>query len=196
MRLVRSKKLAPDFTNVGAPCGVGLFGRVEPAKICGYPVDLYSGSESLRTFRRPDAPGKFSDAAVMAVPCILPRGRLAEILPFVISSVAVYGHPPARERITEDEPLAQRLRFLDHYCRAKALAEDLVREAGPAATVVRPSWIIGPRDRHSLPRLVHALRGGWVKVQGTGTNLVNLVHAADVADGLLCPMILAIRLGS
>jgi nucleoside-diphosphate-sugar epimerase len=102
-----------------------------------------------------------------------------------VSSVAVYGHPPARERITEDEPLGQRLRLLDHYCRAKALAEQLVRAAGTAATIVRPSWVIGPRDRHSLPRLVHALRGGWVKIQGTGDNLVNLVHAADVADGAI-----------
>jgi nucleoside-diphosphate-sugar epimerase len=102
-----------------------------------------------------------------------------------VSSVAVYGHPPARPRITEDEPPGQRLRLLDHYCRAKARAEEMAREAGSAVTVVRPSWIFGPRDRHSLPRLVHALRGRWVKVQGRGDNLLNIVHAADVADGAI-----------
>jgi nucleoside-diphosphate-sugar epimerase len=102
-----------------------------------------------------------------------------------VSSVAVYGHPPSRQRITEDEPLGQRLRLLDHYCRAKCLAEDAVREAGLAATVVRPSWIFGPRDRNSLPRFVLALRGGWVKVQGRGDNLLNVVQAADVADGAI-----------
>jgi nucleoside-diphosphate-sugar epimerase len=102
-----------------------------------------------------------------------------------VSSVAVYGHPPPRQRITEDEPLGQRLRLLDHYCRAKRLAEDAVREAGLAATIVRPSWIFGPRDRNSLPRFVRALRGGWVKVQGRGDNLLNIVQATDVAEGAI-----------
>jgi nucleoside-diphosphate-sugar epimerase len=102
-----------------------------------------------------------------------------------VSSVAVYGHPSARKCITEDEPLGQRLRFLDHYCRAKMQAEALVRSLGPAATVVRPSWFYGPRDRNSLPRLVNALRGGWVKILGSGDNLLNLLYAADVADGII-----------
>jgi nucleoside-diphosphate-sugar epimerase len=101
-----------------------------------------------------------------------------------VSSVAVYGHPRPRERITEDEPLGQRLRLLDHYCRAKCRAEEAAREAG-AVTVVRPSWIFGPRDRNSLPRLVQALRDGWVKVLGHGDNLLNIVQAADVADGAI-----------
>jgi 2-alkyl-3-oxoalkanoate reductase len=100
-----------------------------------------------------------------------------------VSSVAVYGHPPRKEWITEDEPLGQRLRFLDHYCRAKVRAEQLVWRSGLGVTVVRPSWIYGPRDRNSLPRLANALRGGWVKIQGAGDNPLNLVHAEDVAEG-------------
>lgn len=102
-----------------------------------------------------------------------------------VSSIAVYGHPPPKDRITEDEPQGQRLRYLDHYCRAKMLAERLVWKFGPEVTVVRPSWIYGPRDRNALPRLVNALRGRWVKIQGTGDNLLNIVHAADVADGVV-----------
>jgi nucleoside-diphosphate-sugar epimerase len=102
-----------------------------------------------------------------------------------VSSVAVYGHPPRRDRITEDEAPGQRLRFLDHYCRAKVRAEALVWGSGLDVTVVRPSWIYGPRDRNSLPRLANALRGRWVKIQGSGAEPLNLVHAADVAEGAL-----------
>jgi nucleoside-diphosphate-sugar epimerase len=102
-----------------------------------------------------------------------------------VSSVAVYGHPPHRERITEDEPLGQRLRLLDHYCRAKIRAEEVVRASGIEATIIRPSWIIGPRDRNSLPRLAQALRGRWVQILGSGKQGLNIVHAADVAGGAI-----------
>ena len=102
-----------------------------------------------------------------------------------VSSIAAYGRPPRKEAITEDEPHGQRLRFLDHYCRAKMRAEEVVWNSGLAVTVVRPSWIYGPRDRNGLPRLAKALRGRWVKIQGRGDNPLNLVYAGDVADGIL-----------
>jgi nucleoside-diphosphate-sugar epimerase len=103
-----------------------------------------------------------------------------------VSSVAVYGHPPPRPGgFTEDEPLAQGVRQLDYYCRAKVQAERLVRQLGDAVTVVRPSWIYGPRDRNGFPRLVNGLRGGWYKLIGPADNLLNLIYAADVADGAI-----------
>jgi 2-alkyl-3-oxoalkanoate reductase len=102
-----------------------------------------------------------------------------------VSSVSVYGHPRAKECIDETEPQGQRLRFLDHYCRAKMQAEEEVRELGSMATIVRPSWIYGPRDRNGLPRLVKALRGGWVKILGSGSNRLNIVYAGDVAAGAI-----------
>ncbi len=102
-----------------------------------------------------------------------------------VSSVTVYGHPPAGpEPITEDAPLGQRLYWLwDYYCRSKIAAEALARAAGPAVTIVRPSWIYGPRDRTSLPRLMKTLRAGRVTLIGGGDNLLNVVYAADVAEG-------------
>jgi 2-alkyl-3-oxoalkanoate reductase len=103
-----------------------------------------------------------------------------------VSSVAVYGHPRRRpEPFTEEEPFGQRLRLWDYYCRAKIAAEDLVRELGSAVTIIRPSWIYGTRDRNSFPRLMNALRGGWVKILGSGDNLLNIVYASDVAAGAI-----------
>jgi nucleoside-diphosphate-sugar epimerase len=103
-----------------------------------------------------------------------------------VSSVSVYGHPrPRAAPFTEDEPFGQRLRLWDYYCRAKQHAEETARQFGPGLTVVRPSWIYGPRDRNSFPRLLNALRGGWVKLLGSGDNLLNIVYAGDVAEGAI-----------
>ncbi|HYT92405.1 MAG TPA: NAD-dependent epimerase/dehydratase family protein [Gemmataceae bacterium] len=103
-----------------------------------------------------------------------------------VSSVSVYGHPrPSPVRLTEDEPLGQRLGIWDHYCRAKIAAEELARAYGPEVTIIRPTWIFGPRDRNTFPRLLRALRGGWVSLLGTGDNLLNIVYAADVAEGAI-----------
>jgi nucleoside-diphosphate-sugar epimerase len=41
----------------------------------------------------------------------------------------------------------------------------------------------GPRDRNSFPRVIKALRRRWVVVVGRGDNRLNIVHAADVAEG-------------
>ena len=104
-----------------------------------------------------------------------------------VSSVTVYGHPrDGSEPITESAPLGQRLYwFWDYYCRSKIAAEAMARAAGAAVTIVRPSWIYGPRDRTSLPRLMKAFRAGRVSLIGSGDNLLNVVYAADVAAGAI-----------
>src|SRR5262249_36839322 len=99
-----------------------------------------------------------------------------------VSSVTVYGHPrDTGALLPEAAPLGQRLCWSwDHYCRSKIAAEALARAYGPDLTVVRPSWIYGPRDRNSLPRLMAAFRAGRVTLIGGGDNLLNIVYAADV----------------
>ena len=78
-----------------------------------------------------------------------------------VSSITVYGHPRERAGLfTEDEPLGQNLWLWDYYCRAKIEAEKLCRRYPGDWTIVRPSWIYGPRDRTTLPRLFKAHEGG------------------------------------
>lgn len=104
-----------------------------------------------------------------------------------VSSINVYGHPTLRpdEWLDEDAPVGRNLWWWDHYCRAKIMAEALVRAHPGAWTVVRPSWTFGPRDRNTLPRVLEAVESGRVAMVGPGDNALNIVHAADIADGIV-----------
>src|SRR5262249_39080681 len=76
-----------------------------------------------------------------------------------VSSISVYGHPKIKTGalISEDVPLGQRMWLWDYYAQAKILAEELAWKYRGDLTVVRPSWIYGPRDRVTIPRVVPAL---------------------------------------
>jgi nucleoside-diphosphate-sugar epimerase len=104
-----------------------------------------------------------------------------------VSSIMVYGHPKSRgsDLFTEDEPLGQHLWMWDYYASSKIAAEKLCRAYPGALTIVRPSWLYGPRDRRTLPSFVKALRAGRVRILGKGDNLINLIYADDVADGAI-----------
>ena len=102
-----------------------------------------------------------------------------------VSSISVYGRPRRGQLVTEASPLGRRFMWWDYYPRAKLLAENLVREHQGAWTIVRPSWIYGPRDRISMPRVVPVLRSGKAPIIGSGENLLNIIYAGDVAAGAI-----------
>lgn len=104
-----------------------------------------------------------------------------------VSSISVYGHPKLKpgELVTEDTPLGQNYWLWDYYPRAKVLAEEEARKFGPDLTIVRPSWIYGPRDRITIPRVVPALMEKRVPIIGSGDNLLNIIYAGDVARGAI-----------
>ncbi len=127
----------------------------------------------------------FRDGPVATVN-LLKASEIAAVGRFLhVSSVTVYGHPPRLEghSISEDAPLGQNPWWWDHASRATILAEQRVQVYPGDWTIVRPTWIYGPRDRHRLPWLIPALRAGRVAILGTGTNPVDLIHAEDVAEG-------------
>lgn len=119
---------------------------------------------------------------------LLAAAAAAGVRRFVhVSSINVYGHPRLRpgQWVSEADPLGQHLWWWDYYCRAKVLAEEQVRGYAGEWTIVRPSWTYGRRDRNSAPRLLAALQRGQAMIVGRGDNALNILHASEVADGVV-----------
>jgi 2-alkyl-3-oxoalkanoate reductase len=130
---------------------------------------------------------EFEEEAVTATRNVVEACRAAKVQRLLhVSSISVYGHPKLTEgqKITEDTPLGQGFWLWDYYPRAKLLAEQIAREF-PATTVVRPSWLYGPRDRITMPRVIPALLSKRVPIIGSGENYLNIIYAADVARGAI-----------
>jgi NADH dehydrogenase len=68
------------------------------------------------------------------------------------------------------------------WCRAKALAEESVRESGLGYTIIRPSWVYGPEDR-SLNLFARALRLNplFFPQIGDGNQRLNPLYVQDLA---------------
>lgn len=129
----------------------------------------------------------FEEAAVTNTRNVVEACRAASVPRLLhVSSISVYGHPKlaADDRITEQTPLGQGFWMWDYYPRAKLIAEEIVREY-PATTIVRPSWLYGPRDRITIPRVIPALLQGKSLIVGSGENYLNIIYAGDVAAGII-----------
>lgn len=122
---------------------------------------------------------------------MLDAARRAGVRRFLyVSSISTYGHPNQKGMVLDETaPLGVNLHRWSYYSRAKVEAEKLVWEAyrhgDLAVTVVKPSWLYGPRDRASMPRIIRALRAGKGKILGDGKNRLNLTYAANEAEGCI-----------
>jgi nucleoside-diphosphate-sugar epimerase len=110
-----------------------------------------------------------------------------------VSSVAVYGGTERYARggggpTSEESPLAD-IPVHSFYARSKRESEALVMAAHAAgrvwATAVRPDVIYGTHDRQFVPRLARLLRHGVAPLVGGGRSTLAVVHAANVADGMV-----------
>jgi len=107
-----------------------------------------------------------------------------------VSSISAYGHPDGDGLVLDETaPLGVSLHKWSYYSRAKVEAEKLAwaaHERGDVpVTVVKPSWLYGPRDRASMPRLIRAIRAGKAKIVGRGDNRLNLTYAGNEAEGCI-----------
>lgn len=105
-----------------------------------------------------------------------------------ISSISVYGHVNGEGRVfDESAPLGQHVHRWSYYTRAKVEVEHMLwqRRDRIAFTVIRPSWLYGPRDRATVARMVSLVRCGRAKILGDGNNKLNMVYAGNVAEACI-----------
>jgi nucleoside-diphosphate-sugar epimerase len=183
------------------PARAGLLSRADVTLATGDVLDTTSFNRAARgcdvmfhaaavitplggweAFRRPNVEGTRNAIAAAASA----NARLVHL-----SSVAVYGANrfSADGRPTDESSAPGRIAEDAWYARSKRESEDLVFEAQRAgrlwATAVRPSVLYGSFDRQFVPRLARLLRHGFAPVIAGGHNTLAIVHAANVADGLL-----------
>lgn len=78
-----------------------------------------------------------------------------------VSSIAVYGLKGSRTPQDEDTPFEMNPQPWNHYVREKVMSEQILwrahEEGKIRATSIRPSVVIGARDRNAMPRLLDLL---------------------------------------
>jgi 2-alkyl-3-oxoalkanoate reductase len=129
----------------------------------------------------------FEEEAVTSTRNVVEACRLAKVARLLhVSSISVYGHPKLTEggQINEETPLGEGFWVWDYYPRAKLLAEEIAREYAET-TIVRPSWLYGPRDRVTIPRVIPALLERRAPMIGSGENYLNIIYVGDVASGAI-----------
>lgn len=108
-----------------------------------------------------------------------------------ISSISVYGHRNEKGlTIDESQPLGVNVHKWSYYTRAKVEVErELWRRSENGCkvkfSVIRPSWLYGPRDRATIKRLSKLIRIGKAKLLGSGDNVLSVVYAGNVAEACI-----------
>lgn len=188
--LVRDPSRAAWLEGIGAELVAGdtLEPSTLPAAVAGCDVVVHAAAAvtsdgGWEAFRRPNVDGTrhVVDASAAA------GARLVHV-----SSVAVYGararYAASGGRTGEDTPFAP-LGEHSFYARSKRESEHLVLAAHAKgrlwATAVRPDVIYGPRDRQFVPRIARLLRFGVAPMIAGGRTTLAVVHAANVADGIV-----------
>ncbi len=99
------------------------------------------------------------------------------------SSPSVVFENADQNGVNESEPYPKR--FLSHYPRTKAMAEQLVLKANSdelATVSLRPHLIWGPEDNHLIPRIISRAKAGKLRLVGDGKNLVDTVYIDNAVD--------------
>jgi nucleoside-diphosphate-sugar epimerase len=103
-----------------------------------------------------------------------------------LSSISVYGTRPEGKRYDESTPFETNPEPWNHYVRQKVLSEMELwkahNEGRIRAIAIRPSLVLGPRDRNVVRRSLNIVRSPLGAIVGEGTNRVPCVVIDDVVS--------------
>lgn len=106
-----------------------------------------------------------------------------------ISSLGVY---EARDHYGTDESEPPNTDGIDGYTLTKFESEQVVlkriSETQFPATVLRPGFIYGPRDRTVIPRIMEKLQQKAVKFLGSGEKLMNNTYVGNLVDAVFAAL--------
>jgi len=97
-----------------------------------------------------------------------------------VSSLAAAGPSLDGAPVTEDDPPHP----VSHYGKSKLEAEQTVRALLPAAVIVRPPVVYGPRDAAVLQILKSVAKGLWLEIGG-GDRWFSAIYVGDLVEGIL-----------
>jgi len=194
--LLKRKRLARVLARIPARARA-LFGeRVEIAagdlrdpeslrRACEGIGEIYHVAGAVDTHIHSD--GEFLDTNVEGTRRLLEAARAAGTSKFVYtSSVSVYGDRLPLG-VAENAPV----RPAGIYGVSKVRAERVVQAATAAGfrvVIVRPCIVYGPGDRYFLPQAARVVRLPVLPLPDGGRRVVDLVHAADLAEAHLLIM--------
>lgn len=117
--------------------------------------------------------------AILA-PAIKHRSRLKKFV--LISSLAAVGPGPDGIPVDEETKPAP----ITPYGRSKLMGEEAVRAVGDLlpSTIVRPPAVYGPRD-YGVFEFFKMINSGIFPMIGSHEKRLSLVHAGDLADGII-----------
>ncbi len=100
-------------------------------------------------------------------------------------SIAVYGTRPKGLPFTEETPYDEKPERWNHYVREKVLSEKLLWKAHAdgriQATSIRPSVVLGSRDRTAVPRTLAVIRSPLGSLAGSRSNRFPAVVVEELA---------------
>jgi 2-alkyl-3-oxoalkanoate reductase len=106
-----------------------------------------------------------------------------------LSSISVYGTRPEGKRYSEATPFVATPEPWNHYVRQKVLSEMELWKAHDKgrikAIAIRPSLVLGPRDRNVVRRSLNIVRSSLGAIAGKGTNRVPCVVIDDVVNATI-----------
>ncbi len=131
----------------------------------------------------------YRDVGVRGTKNVIDAAATAEVKRFIhLGSIAVYGTRPRGKPFTEDTPFDEKPERWNHYVREKVLSEKLLWKAHDEgrirATSIRPSVVVGPRDRNAIPRTIAILKSPLGSLAGNGENRLPTVVIEELAEAI------------